>query len=59
MPASESQKKASLKYNQTKVDTIYVRVPKGEKEAIKEYAEAHGESVNEFVIRAIKETMKK
>lgn len=36
-------------------DEIKVRVPKGQKEAIRTHAEIHGESVNGFINRAIME----
>ncbi len=57
MSASESQKKASKKYINDKLDEIKVRVPKGEKEIIKAHAKSQGESVSAFVYRAVKETM--
>lgn len=40
-------------------DEIKVRVPKGEKETIQAHAEAHSESVNGFINRAISETMER
>lgn len=40
-----------------KLDRINLTVPKGQKEAIRSHAEAHGESVNAFICRAIRETM--
>lgn len=40
-------------------DEIKVRVEKGQKEAIKAHAEAHSESVNGFINRAIDETMER
>ncbi|MCI8579306.1 MAG: toxin-antitoxin system HicB family antitoxin [Dorea sp.] len=36
-----------------------MRVPKGQKAIIKAHAEQQGESMNQFVIRAIDETMKR
>lgn len=57
MPVSDAQKRANKKYNQTKIDTIYLRIPRGSKETIKSHAATVGESVNEFVWRAINETM--
>ena len=42
-----------------KFDEIKIRVPKGEKDHIKEYAESMGESVNVFINRAIKELMER
>ena len=40
-----------------KLDRINLTVPKGQKDAIKAYAEAHGESVNGFINRAITDAM--
>lgn len=40
-------------------DEIKVRVEKGRRETIKAHAEAHGESVNGFIGRAIDETMER
>lgn len=59
MPTSESQKKASQKYINDKLDEIKLRVPKGEKDVIKEHAASRGESANEFIKRAIRETMER
>lgn len=56
MSVSEAQKKASIKYLE-KLDEIRIRMPKGQKDAIKAHAEARGESVNGFINRAIDETM--
>lgn len=54
-----AQAKASSKYVKEKTDQIIVRVPKGQKEKIREHAEEQGfESVNSFVIDCIKERMK-
>lgn len=40
-----------------KYDRINLTVPKGEKAVIKERAEASGESVNEYIKKAIKRRM--
>lgn len=42
-----------------KLDRINLTVPKGKKEIIKAHAEAHGETVNGFINRAIAETMER
>ena len=42
-----------------KLDRINLTVPKGRKDIIKAHAEAHSESVNGFVNRAIAETMER
>ena len=36
-------------------DRVYVRITKGEKDRLKAHAESHGESLNEFIKRAISE----
>ena len=47
------------RYNAKTYDEITVRVPKGEKDLIQAHAEAHGESTNGFINRAISETMER
>lgn len=56
-PKSQQQREAADKYLKEKVDTIAVRVPKGQKEEIKNHAKSRGESINAFVLRAIDRTM--
>ncbi|MDE6881006.1 MAG: Arc family DNA-binding protein [Oscillospiraceae bacterium] len=41
------------------VDRVNLTMPKGRKEIIKTHAEAHSESVNGFINRAIQETMER
>ena len=53
---TEAQKKAIKNYLD-KQDEIRIRVPKGEREIIKKYAHDNDESMNSFIIRAIKEAM--
>lgn len=57
MAISPAQRKAVAKYNAANYDRIELRVKKGMKETIKAHAEARGEALNEFVNRAIEETM--
>lgn len=47
------------RYNAKTYDEIKVRVQKGEKDLIQAHAEAHGESTNGFINRAISETMER
>ena len=42
-------------YNKEKYDRISLMLPKGEKDRIKTVAAAAGESVNEFINKAIKQ----
>ena len=57
MPASKAQQKAVSKYMKQNYDEIKVRVKKGRKAEIKSHADAIGESVNNFIGRAIDETI--
>lgn len=47
------------RYNAKAYDEIKVRVNKGREAEIQSYAEAHGQSVNGFINRAIDETMER
>lgn len=46
-------------FNKNTYDRINLTVPKGEKESIKAHADKMGESVNGFIYRAIRETIKR
>lgn len=52
VPVSEAQKKASAKYLD-KLDEVRIRMPKGRKAEIKDYADAVGESLNAYINGAI------
>jgi uncharacterized protein (DUF1778 family) len=47
------------RYNDKTYDRINLVVPKGNKELIKAHAEAHGESTNAFINRAIAEAIER
>ena len=57
MPASKAQQRATNKWIAKAYDRINLTVPKGQKERLQAHAEAHGESVNGFINRAISETL--
>lgn len=59
MPASKAQQKAVSKYMKENYDVYQIRMPKGRKDEIKAHAEAHNESVNGFINRAISEAMER
>lgn len=52
---------ASVKnrYNEKAYDRISLIVPKGQKEVLKAHAESKGESLNNFIKRAIKEQIER
>lgn len=58
MVTSKEQLGYAKKYFE-KLDEIKIRVPKGEKDKIKEHADSQGESMNGFIVRAISETMER
>ena len=53
MKTSESQKKASRKWNENNLDRIYITVKKGQKEIIKEIATQQNLSINAYIGKAI------
>lgn len=57
MAYSEAQKEATARYNKKAYDRIDVVVPKGKREAIKNFAAAHGTSMNKFINDAIDRAM--
>lgn len=50
---SESQRKASRKWNDNNLERLYVTVKKGQKDIIKQVAESKGESLNGYIVKAI------
>lgn len=59
MPVSKANQRAVAKYMKANYDDIKVRTPKGKRKLIQEHAKSHGESANEFINRAINETMER
>lgn len=57
MAIRESQRKAVAKYNAANYDRIELKVPKGQKQILAEYAAGNGESLNAFAYRAMREAM--
>lgn len=53
-----SLQKAKDKYLAEKVETIAIRVPKGEKAVLQAHAAEMGESLNAFVKRALQNQIK-
>ncbi len=57
MAPTDAQRKARDKWLTEKVETLNIRVPKGEKARIQAHAATKGESTNAFVRRAINEAI--
>ena len=58
MAYSESQKRATMKWDKENYDRVYLTVPKGMKQEIDEVAKASGyDSMRSYIIDAIKEKM--
>lgn len=57
MATTKAGQQAVNRYIAKAYDRVNLTIPKGEKETIKAFAEAHGESVNAFILRAVKEAM--
>lgn len=55
--ASEAKLKANNKYLTEKVDKFKIRVPKGQKISIQEFAKSQGKSLNAYIIELINEDM--
>ncbi len=45
------------KYLKEKVDTVLIRVPKGQKQVMQDYAKSKGKSLNAFVYELIQNEM--
>ena len=50
---TEARKEGNRKWDTANLDRVSVAMPKGKKDIIKAHAEAHSESVNGFINRAI------
>ena len=59
MAISKAQQKAVAKYDAKAYDKTLLRLPKGRLDVVRAYAEAHSESVNGFIGRAILEAMER
>lgn len=54
---TEAQKEATARYNKKAYDKICLFVKKGKRQVIKDFAAAHGKSMNGFINEAIDKAM--
>lgn len=59
MPISEAKKRNNAKWDAKNLDRLSLALPAGSRDAIKAHAAGRGESVNAFIGRAIRETMRR
>lgn len=59
MAYTEAQNKATQKYQKENYERIYISIPKGSKERIKAAADAAGESMTAYIMKAIEMRMEK
>lgn len=59
MAYSDAQKEATARYNKKAYDRIEIKVKKGRKREIVEFALKHSDSVNQFIVDLIEKEMKK
>lgn len=57
MAYSDAQKEATARYNKRAYDRIEIKVKKGRKQEIVEYAANQKKSVNQFIIELIEKEM--
>lgn len=53
MATSEARKAANQRWNKKAYDQILIHIKKGSKDIIKDHAQSVGESMNQFIVRAI------
>lgn len=59
MAVSKAQQASVNKYVKANYDRINITMPKGEKDVVQDHAAALGESVNGFIVRAVRERMER
>ena len=58
-PISEARKRANAKYNAKAYTKLMVRIRKEDEEEIRAAIEASGESVNGYILKAIRQRMER
>ena len=58
MAYSDAQKEATARYNKKTYDRIEIKVRKGQKEKIGQYAARQGKSTTQFIVELIEKEMR-
>ena len=58
MAYSDAQKEATARYNKKTYDRIEIKVRKGQKENIVQYAARQGKSTTQFIVELIEKEMR-
>lgn len=56
---TEARKNGNRKWDSANLDRLSLALPKGEKLLVRAHAESHGESMNAFIARAVREAMER
>jgi uncharacterized protein (DUF1778 family) len=59
MATTEAQKRATIKYMEKNLEEVRFRVPKGQKDVIRKYAQSHGKSLSAYIKDLIMQDMEK
>ena len=59
MATTKAQQRATNKYQRAHYDRINLLVPKGQRDAFRAHAQESGESLNGFIMRAIREAIER
>jgi uncharacterized protein (DUF1778 family) len=58
MAYSDAQKEATARYNKKTYDRIEIKVRKGQKEKIVQYAARQGKSTTQFIVELVEKEMR-
>ena len=59
MPITEAKRRANAKYDAKTYDRLSCKIKKSDAASIKDHAAKRGETINAFLLRAIKETLER
>lgn len=57
--ATEARRRATKKYNASHYDRVEIKIPKGQKQILQDYAASRGESLSSLLWRSVRAMMEK